>query len=85
MFVITNKNHGRPFSQYVGSEYADACSLPKHIFLWYVGFVPESNVLAIFVSDWRCEFLLKFLFVTEKKIVDKFWYAEGVLKHFMVS
>jgi hypothetical protein len=22
----------------------------------YVGFVPVSNVLAIFVSDWQCEF-----------------------------
>ena len=22
----------------------------------YVGFVPVSDVLAIFVSDWRCEF-----------------------------
>jgi hypothetical protein len=29
----------------------------------YVGFVPASDVLAIFVSDRRCEFSLKFWFV----------------------
>ena len=44
----------------------------------YVDFVPVSDVLAIFVSDRRCEFWLQFGFVTEKKtkqkvLVDKFW------------
>ena len=41
----------------------------------YVGFVPASDVLAIFVSDRRCEFSSKFWFVIRKKkvLVDKFW------------
>jgi hypothetical protein len=41
----------------------------------YVGFVPVSDVLAIFVSDRRCEFSSKFWFVIQKKrvLVDKFW------------
>jgi hypothetical protein len=33
----------------------------------YVGFVPVSNLLAIFVSDGGCEFLSMFCFMTEKK------------------
>ena len=39
-------------------------------FFWIlssVGFVPVSDVLAIFVSDWRYKLLSKFWFVTEKK------------------
>jgi hypothetical protein len=34
----------------------------------YVGYVPASNDLGIFGIDWRCEFLPKVLFLTEKKI-----------------
>ena len=33
----------------------------------YVGNVPASNDLGIFCFVWRCEFSLKFLFVTEEK------------------
>ena len=48
------------YGKYI-STYADPCSLPKLFFLFflissYVGFVPVSDVLAIFVSDRRCEF-----------------------------
>jgi hypothetical protein len=35
----------------------------------HVGIVPEGNLMAIFVCDWRCKFLLKFWFVTEKKFI----------------
>ncbi len=33
----------------------------------YVGYVPASNDLDIICFVWRCEFLSKFLFVTEEK------------------
>ena len=62
-----------------GNSYADAYSLPKLFFpffiLTYVGFVPVSDVLAIFVSDRQCEFPSKFWFVIEKKTSfgRKFW------------
>ncbi len=50
---------------------AGPCSLPKLIFVFffssYVGIVPEGNLMTIFVYNWQCKFLLKFLFVTEKK------------------
>jgi hypothetical protein len=32
-------------------------------FSLYVGIVPEGDLMAIFVCDWRCKFLLMFLFV----------------------
>jgi len=35
----------------------------------YVGFVPVSDVLAIFVADRRCEFSSNFSFVIKKKHV----------------
>ncbi len=40
----------------------------------YVGYVPESDDLGIFCFVWRCEFLSKFSFVTEKNplFVEKF-------------
>ena len=45
-------------------------------FLSHVGIVPEGYLMAIFICDWRCKFLLMFLFVTEKKSFDdKFWSA----------
>ncbi len=40
---------------------------PGFLFASYVDFVPSSNHLGIFASDWQCKFLLMFLFVTEKK------------------
>ncbi len=55
----------------------------------YVGYVPVSDVLAIFVSDRRCEFPSKFSFVIKKKtcLLNKFWEAPGVYqnKTFLVN
>jgi hypothetical protein len=50
-------------------------SHPLFFISTYVSFVPVSDVLAIFVSDRRCEFSSKFWFVIRKKrvLVDKFW------------
>jgi hypothetical protein len=47
-------------------------SHPLFFISTYVGFVPVSDVLAIFVSDRRCEFSSKFWFVIRKK---KFWWT----------
>ena len=68
---------------------ADACSLPKLFSLFfistYVGFVPASDVLAIFVFDRRCEFSSKFWFVIRKKkvLVESFGRSLGVPKQNM--
>jgi hypothetical protein len=49
--------------------------------LLYVGIVPEGDLMAIFVCDRRCKFLLMFLFVTEKKgLVTSFGCPPGLLK-----
>jgi len=58
-------------------------------FSMYVGFVPVSDVLAIFISDWRCEFWQKLWFMTEKKTSfgRKFWEApwSAETKHVLVN
>jgi hypothetical protein len=49
----------------------------------YVGFVPVSDVLAIFVSDRRCEFSSKFWFVIQGQVLGDLWSAET--KHVLVN
>jgi hypothetical protein len=62
---------------YFGRAHANACSLDTETLFpffisTYVGFVPVCNVLAIFVSDRRCEFSSKFWLVIQNKM---FWWT----------
>ena len=75
---------------YFGRAHANACSLDTETLFpffisTYVGFVPVSDVLAIFVSLSAMRVFIKVLVRDSKKQkkVDKFWETFGVPKQNM--